>query len=39
MFYNAKPDRKEVIYQVFIDNKLKSVTRERMAAIKIRNLA
>lgn len=39
MFYNVKPDRKEVIYQVFIDNKLKSVTRERMAAIKIRNLA
>lgn len=27
------------IYQVFVNNKLTAVTKERMAAIKLRNLA
>mgnify|MGYP004461036115 CR=1 FL=1 len=39
MFYNVKPTREREIYQVFVNNKLTAVTKERMAAIKIRNLA
>lgn len=39
MFYNVKPKREREIYQVFVNNKLTAVTKERMAAIKIRNLA
>ena len=41
MFYNVKPtrEREREIYQVFVNNKLTAVTKERMAAIKIRNLA
>ena len=31
--------REREIYQVFVNNKLTAVTKERMAAIKIRNLA
>lgn len=37
MFYNVKPTRE--IYQVFVNNKLTAVTKERTAAVKIRNLA
>lgn len=32
-------EREREIYQVFVNNKLTAVTKERMAAIKIRNLA
>ena len=41
MFYNVKPtrEREREIYQVFVNNKLTAVTKERMAAVKIRNLA
>lgn len=38
VFGSNKKKRKD-IYQVFINNKLTAVTRERMAAIKLRNLA
>lgn len=34
-----KNPREREIYQVFIDNELTAVTKNRMSAIKIRNLA
>ena len=34
-----KNSRDREIYQVFVNNKLTAVTKERMAAIKLRNLA
>lgn len=37
MFRNVKTQ--EEIYQVFVNNKLTAVTKERMVAIKLRNLA
>lgn len=38
VFGSNKKKRKD-IYQVFVNNKLTAATRERMAAIKLRNLA
>lgn len=34
-----KREREREIYQVFVNNKLTAVMKERMAAIKLRNLA
>lgn len=36
---NKNQEREKEIYQVFVNNKLTAVTKERMAAIKLRNLA
>lgn len=38
MFRNVKKPNRD-IYQVFVNNRLSAVTKERMAAIKLRNLA
>lgn len=38
MLKNSR-EREREIYQVFVNNKLTAVTKERMAAIKLRNLA
>lgn len=38
MFRNVKKTQEE-IYQVFVNNKLTAVAKERMVAIKLRNLA
>lgn len=36
---NKNQEREREIYQVFVNNKLTAVMKERMAAIKLRNLA
>lgn len=37
--FGSNKKNQERIYQVFVNNQLTAVTKERMAAIKLRNLA